>query len=49
MKRKTLKALDRSLSQDVVPIADGMNLVRFELVDDSGNILQENETRYVII
>ncbi|CAH2105760.1 unnamed protein product [Euphydryas editha] len=44
MKRKTLRALDRSLSHDVVPIADGMNLVRFELIDNSGNILQENNT-----
>ncbi|XP_028178815.1 uncharacterized protein LOC114366220 isoform X1 [Ostrinia furnacalis] len=44
MKRKTLRALDRSLSPDVVPIADGVNLVRFELVDRSGNIVPENET-----
>ncbi|KAL4707912.1 hypothetical protein ACJJTC_013703 [Scirpophaga incertulas] len=44
MKRKTLRALDRSLSPDIVPIADGVNLVRFELVDRSGNIVPENET-----
>ncbi|XP_050343454.1 uncharacterized protein LOC126768980 isoform X2 [Nymphalis io] len=44
VKRKTLKALDRSLSLDVVPILDGVNLVRFEIIDHSGNILQENET-----
>ncbi|CAB3237143.1 unnamed protein product [Arctia plantaginis] len=44
MKRKTLRALDRSLTPDVVPVADGINLVRFELVDRSGNILPENET-----
>lgn len=45
MKRKTLKALDRSLSSDVVPIADGVNLVRFELVDGSGNTMNINSTR----
>ncbi|CAG9795279.1 unnamed protein product [Diatraea saccharalis] len=28
MKRKTLRALDRSLNPDVVPVADGINLVR---------------------
>ncbi|CAH0725320.1 unnamed protein product, partial [Brenthis ino] len=44
IKRKTLRGLDRSLSPDVVPIADGVNLVRFELVDQSGNVLQENDT-----
>ncbi|XP_049870351.1 uncharacterized protein LOC126369829 [Pectinophora gossypiella] len=44
MKRKTLRALDRSLSPDVVPIADGVNLVRFEMVDRSGNVMAENET-----
>nr|XP_026496934.1 uncharacterized protein LOC113401294 [Vanessa tameamea] len=44
VKRKTLDALDRSLSLDVVPIVDGVNLVRFELIDHSGNILRENET-----
>ncbi|XP_075972036.1 DUF1676 domain-containing protein Osi23 isoform X2 [Anticarsia gemmatalis] len=44
MKRKTLRALDRSLTPDVVPVADGINLVRFELVDRSGNIMPENET-----
>ncbi|KAJ2952129.1 hypothetical protein O0L34_g4407 [Tuta absoluta] len=44
MKRKTLRALDRSLSPDVVPIAEGVNLVRFEMVDRSGNIMNENET-----
>lgn len=47
MKRKTLRALDRSLTPDVVPVTDGINLVRFELVDRSGNILPENETRYI--
>ncbi|XP_060801789.1 uncharacterized protein LOC106134622 [Amyelois transitella] len=46
MKRKTLRALDRSLSPDVVPIAEGVNLVRFELVDRSGNVMPENETSY---
>ncbi|CAH0605817.1 unnamed protein product [Chrysodeixis includens] len=44
MKRKTLRALDRSLTPDVVPVADGINLVRFELVDRAGNVLPENET-----
>ncbi|XP_045765569.1 uncharacterized protein LOC123867536 isoform X2 [Maniola jurtina] len=44
MKRKTLRALDRCLSPDVVPLADGVNLVRFELVDHSGNVLHDNET-----
>lgn len=44
MKRKTLRALDRSLSPDIVPVTDGVNLVRFELVDKSGNIMPENET-----
>ncbi|XP_046963415.1 uncharacterized protein LOC124532525 [Vanessa cardui] len=44
VKRKSLNALDRSLSLDVVPIVDGVNLVRFELIDHSGNILRENET-----
>ncbi|KAJ8727614.1 hypothetical protein PYW07_001733 [Mythimna separata] len=44
MKRKTLRTLDRSLTPDVVPVADGINLVRFELVDRSGNIMPENET-----
>nr|XP_021187257.2 uncharacterized protein LOC110374042 [Helicoverpa armigera] len=44
MKRKTLRALDRSLTPDVVPVADGINLVRFELVDRSGNVMPENET-----
>lgn len=44
MKRKTLRAIDRSLSPDVVPIAEGVSLVRFELVDRSGNILPENDT-----
>lgn len=47
MKRKTLRALDRCLSPDVVPLADGVNLVRFELVDHSGNVLHDNVTRYV--
>ncbi|XP_053603604.1 uncharacterized protein Osi23 isoform X2 [Plodia interpunctella] len=46
MKRKTLRALDRSLSPDVVPIAEGVNLVRFELVDRSGNIMSDNQTSY---
>lgn len=44
MKRKTLRALDRSLSPDIVPVTDGVNLVRFELVDKSGNIMPENDT-----
>ncbi|XP_072940089.1 uncharacterized protein Osi23 [Epargyreus clarus] len=44
MKRKTLRALDRSLTPDVVPIGDGVSLVRFELVDRSGNIMPENNT-----
>ncbi|XP_039749758.1 uncharacterized protein LOC120626333 [Pararge aegeria] len=44
MKRKTLRALDRCLNPDVVPLADGVNLVRFELVDHSGNVLHENGT-----
>ncbi|KAI5644481.1 hypothetical protein NE865_03588 [Phthorimaea operculella] len=44
MKRKTLRALDRSLSPDVVPIAEGVNLVRFEMVDRSGNVMNGNET-----
>ncbi|XP_041971194.1 uncharacterized protein LOC121727417 [Aricia agestis] len=44
MKRKTLRALDRALSPDVVPISDGVNLVRYELVDNTGNIMPENET-----
>ncbi|XP_026755672.1 uncharacterized protein LOC113515611 [Galleria mellonella] len=44
MKRKTLRALDRSLTPDIVPIAEGVNLVRFELVDRSGNIMAENDT-----
>lgn len=49
MKRKTLRALDRSLSPDIVPVTDGVNLVRFELVDKSGNIMPENDTaRYVL-
>ncbi|CAG9133135.1 unnamed protein product [Plutella xylostella] len=44
MKRKTLRALDRSLGTDVVPLAEGVNLVRFEMVDKSGNVVGENET-----
>lgn len=45
MKRKILRALDRSLSTDVVPIFDGMNLVRYEMVDRSGNVMNnENDT-----
>ncbi|XP_059046086.1 uncharacterized protein LOC131841778 [Achroia grisella] len=44
MKRKTLRALDRALSPDIVPVAEGINLVRFELVDRSGNIMPENDT-----
>ncbi|CAK1598801.1 unnamed protein product [Parnassius mnemosyne] len=44
MKIKTLQALDRSLSSDVVPISDGINLVRFELVDGSGNALPINSS-----
>ncbi|XP_045493773.1 uncharacterized protein LOC123692965 [Colias croceus] len=44
MKRKTLRALDRSLSLDVVPIADGVNLVKFEMVDRSGNVIHENNS-----
>ncbi|GBP75968.1 hypothetical protein EVAR_54621_1 [Eumeta japonica] len=46
MKRKTLRALDRSLSTDVVPITDDVHLVRYELVDRSGNVVpsQRNET-----
>lgn len=47
MKRKTLRAIDRSLSPDVVPVADGVNLVRYELVDKSGNVMPENDTRFV--
>ncbi|CAG4993027.1 unnamed protein product [Parnassius apollo] len=39
MKKMTLQALDRSLSSDIVPISDGINLVRFELVDGSSNTL----------
>lgn len=45
MKRKTLRALDRSLDLDVVPITEGVNLVRFELVDASGNAVLFNKTR----
>ncbi|KAI8424419.1 hypothetical protein MSG28_002921 [Choristoneura fumiferana] len=45
MKRKTLRALDRSLSTDIVPIAEGVNLVRFEMVDKTGNIMPDNFTR----
>ncbi|KAM3967189.1 DUF1676 domain-containing protein Osi23 [Aphomia sociella] len=44
MKRKTLRALDRSLTPDIVPVAEGVNLVRFELVDRSGNIMPDNDT-----
>ncbi|KAI8424423.1 hypothetical protein MSG28_002921 [Choristoneura fumiferana] len=44
MKRKTLRALDRSLSTDIVPIAEGVNLVRFEMVDKTGNIMPDNFT-----
>ncbi|XP_013165112.1 PREDICTED: uncharacterized protein LOC106115969 [Papilio xuthus] len=44
LKRKTLRALDRCLSSDIVPIADGVNLVRFELVDGSGNTMPINST-----
>ncbi|CAK1546027.1 unnamed protein product [Leptosia nina] len=44
MKRKTLKGLDRTLSLDLVPIVEGVNLVRFELVDRSGNFVTGNET-----
>ncbi|KPJ19499.1 hypothetical protein RR48_11126 [Papilio machaon] len=44
LKRKTLRALDRSLSSDIVPIADGVTLVRFELVDGSGNTMTMNST-----
>ncbi|XP_068631441.1 uncharacterized protein Osi23 [Battus philenor] len=44
IKRKTLRALDKSLSTDVVPIVDGVNLVRFELVDASGNTLLINNS-----
>ncbi|CAH2071269.1 unnamed protein product, partial [Iphiclides podalirius] len=44
MKRKTLRALDRSLSLDVVPISEGVNLVRFELVDGSGNTVPSNKS-----
>ncbi|CAG9559938.1 unnamed protein product [Danaus chrysippus] len=46
MKRKTLRALDRSLNPDIVPIADGINFVRFEIVDPSGNPLPENNTSF---
>ncbi|OWR52515.1 putative mitochondrial solute carrier [Danaus plexippus plexippus] len=46
MKRKTLRALDRSLNPDVVPIADGINFVRFEIVDPAGNLLPENNTSF---
>ncbi|XP_063533099.1 uncharacterized protein LOC134743537 [Cydia strobilella] len=44
MKRKTLRALDRSLSTDIVPIAEGVNLVRFEMVDRIGNVMPDNYT-----
>ncbi|XP_050664596.1 uncharacterized protein LOC126965198 [Leptidea sinapis] len=42
MKRKTLRALDRSLSFDEVPVADGVTLVRYDLVDRAGNIVSES-------
>lgn len=46
MKRKTLRALDRSLSTDIVPVTEGVNLVRYEMVDKSGNVMtMDNETR----
>ncbi|XP_045535029.1 uncharacterized protein LOC106717753 [Papilio machaon] len=44
LKRKTLRALDWCLSSDIIPIADGVNLVRFELVDGSGNTMPMNST-----
>ncbi|XP_038220250.1 uncharacterized protein LOC119838388 [Zerene cesonia] len=44
MKIKTLRALDRSLNLDVIPIADGINLVKFEVVDRSGNVINADNS-----
>ncbi|XP_045532947.1 uncharacterized protein LOC123720396 [Pieris brassicae] len=42
MKLKTLRAIDRTLNMDIIPIAEGVNLVRFELADQAGNVLTVN-------
>ncbi|XP_022119890.2 uncharacterized protein LOC110996496 [Pieris rapae] len=44
MKLKTLRAIDRTLNMDIIPIAEGVNLVRFELVDRAGHVLTGNES-----
>lgn len=47
MKRKTLRALDRTLNMDIIPIAEGVNLVKFELVNTTGYniVMTGNDSR----